>query len=308
MPDVHDSGYKILFANRTIFRQLIETFVPEPWVKEADFDKAEKIDKSFVTEDYQKTESDLIYKVPLRGKTVYIYMLLEFQSTVDRFMGLSVPGYLVDFYRDYLKERRRVKYLPPVFPIVLYNGDRRWTAPTRMEELIEGYDLLGRFGVSFEYFKIAENEFSRESLLKIRNIVSTLFLAEAHYDLAALTVELLALFDREADKQAVSLFLNWFRQLAVHGRIEAEDYEALSEVYHDREEVHSMLIKALEREKRQIFEEGREEGREEGLQEGRMEGQQTLIRSMRERGLSVGEIARLTGLAEQEIERLLGEE
>ncbi len=94
-------------------------------------------------------------------------------------------------------------------------------------------------------------------MLKIRNIVSTLFLAEAHYDLSALTGEMLSLFDREADKQAVSLFLNWFRQLAVHGRIEAEDYEALSEVYPHREEVQSMLIKALEREKRQIFEEGK---------------------------------------------------
>jgi hypothetical protein len=157
--------------------------------------------------------------------------LLKFQCTVDWFMALRVLGYLVDFYRDYLKERRRVKYLPPVFPIVLYNGDRKWSASTRLEELIEGYDLIGRFGVSFEYFKIAENEFGRERLLKIRNIVSTLFLAEAHDDLSALTGELLGLFDRKADKQAVSLFLNGLRQLAIHGRIEADDYEALSEVY-----------------------------------------------------------------------------
>jgi predicted transposase/invertase (TIGR01784 family) len=165
-----------------------------------------------------------------------------------------------------------------------------------MEELIEGYDLLGGYGVSFEYFKIAENEFGRERLLKIRNIVSTLFLAEAHYDLAALTVELLALFDREADRQAVSLFLNWFRQLAVHCRIEADDYEALSEVYHDREEVHSMLIKALEREKRQIFEEGREEGREEGKRD--------IARALLAEGLSLEKVARVTGLSEADIRAL----
>lgn len=29
--NIHDSGYGTLFRNRTIFRQLIETFVDEPW-------------------------------------------------------------------------------------------------------------------------------------------------------------------------------------------------------------------------------------------------------------------------------------
>ena len=86
--NIHDSGYKRLFSNRTIFRQLIETFVNEPWVAELDFEQAEKLDKSFIDEDYQASESDLIYRVPLRGRPIYIYILLEFQSTIDRFMAL----------------------------------------------------------------------------------------------------------------------------------------------------------------------------------------------------------------------------
>lgn len=47
MPNLQDSGYKLLFSNRTIFRQLIQTFVPQPWVKAADFGRAETVDKSF---------------------------------------------------------------------------------------------------------------------------------------------------------------------------------------------------------------------------------------------------------------------
>jgi hypothetical protein len=38
--NIHDSGYKILFSNRTIFRQLIQTFVEEKWVQRLDFDQA----------------------------------------------------------------------------------------------------------------------------------------------------------------------------------------------------------------------------------------------------------------------------
>ena len=37
--NIHDSGYKKLFSNRTIFRQLIETFIHEAWVKELNFEQ-----------------------------------------------------------------------------------------------------------------------------------------------------------------------------------------------------------------------------------------------------------------------------
>jgi hypothetical protein len=43
--NIHDSGYKRLFSNRTIFRQLIETFVEEEWVQLLDFERADTINK-----------------------------------------------------------------------------------------------------------------------------------------------------------------------------------------------------------------------------------------------------------------------
>jgi predicted transposase YdaD len=79
-PKIHDAAYKKLFSNRTIFQQLIETFITEAWVKDLDFSTCETLDKSFITDHYKATESDLIYKLKLRRKTVYIYILLEFQS------------------------------------------------------------------------------------------------------------------------------------------------------------------------------------------------------------------------------------
>ena len=214
MPTIHDSGYKKLFSNRTIFRQLIETFVDQPWVDDLDFSTCETLDKSFISKHYQETESDLIYKIRLKDRTIYIYILIEFQSTVDKFMALRVLNYITNFYMDYLASNKSVEKLPAVFPIVLYNGDLRWTAPENIKALIEDFPPLGPFALDFQYFKIAENEYSQERLLRIRNIVSTLFLAESHYDINLLETELLNLFDSETDKGAVSLFLNWFKPLS----------------------------------------------------------------------------------------------
>ncbi len=270
--NIHDSGYKKLFSNRTIFRELLETFVNQEWVHALDFSSCEPLDKSFISEHYKETESDLIYKIQFHDREVYIYILIEFQSTVDPFMALRVLNYITNFYMDFLVNNRNVNRLPAVFPIVLYNGEAPWTAPVNLSRLIEQHPPRGTFALDFQYFLIAENQYSQDALLTIRNIVSTLFLAESHYDLDLLEVELLNLFSVEADKQAVSLFLNWFRQLAFHGRIESGDYQSLEYIYRNEEEVKTMLVAALERERQQIFQNGLLEGKQEGLLEGKQEG------------------------------------
>jgi len=140
-----NSGYKRLFKNRTIFRQLIETFVDEPWVADLNFEQATTLDKSFVAEHYKETESDLIYRVHLHEREVYIYVLLEFQSTVYRWMAMRVLNYVNNFYMDFITNYRDVSKLPPIFSIVLYNGDRPWRAAVNVAELIESEPSLGRY-------------------------------------------------------------------------------------------------------------------------------------------------------------------
>lgn len=259
-PKIHDSGYKKLFSNRTIFQQLIETFITEAWVKELDFSQCETLDKSFITDHYKETESDLIYKLKLRRKTVYIYVLLEFQSKVDRFMVLRVLFYILSFYMDYTANYKRIKKLPAIFPIVLYNGKRKWRAPTKISDLIETEPSLGAYTIDFQYLLLNEKAYSKERLLTIRNIVSTLFLAEGYYDIALLEQELLNLYDQESDKQAVSLFLNWFRQLALYGKVSPDDYSKLDTVYRTKEEVQTMLVATLEQERQKIYQKGQAEG------------------------------------------------
>jgi len=271
---VHDRGYKKLFSNHTFFQQLLEEFVKEDWVKELDFSTCQRIDKSFLSADYDQTTSDVIYKVKLRGQDVYVIIITEFQSTVDRFMVLRVLNYITNFYMDYVyslrekKEAKKLFKLPAIFPIVLYNGEDLWTAPIDIADLIESKPDLGKYKLSFQYFKIAENELLKKDLLKIRNLVSTLFLAEAHFDIDLLIEELLTIFKNESDKRAASLLLNWFKQIWVHGRIATEDYEKLDEVYHSVKEVRMMMTTAITAYKERIYEQGLEEGEEKGIEKG----------------------------------------
>ncbi len=71
------------------------------------------------------------------GDWIYVLILLEFQSTVDRGMALRMADYVVTIWRrlgnDDLGPRGEY---PFVLPVVVYNGERRWNAATDVGDLI----------------------------------------------------------------------------------------------------------------------------------------------------------------------------
>ncbi|MEM7539783.1 MAG: Rpn family recombination-promoting nuclease/putative transposase [Chloroflexota bacterium] len=285
--NIHDRGYTKLFSNLTIFKQLLFSFVEESWVDELDFNTAERINKSFISDSYKHRTSDILYKVKLRGKDIYLVILTEFQSSVDRFMALRVLHYITCFYMDYIETKRKEMdnrkdagyLLPAIFPIVLYNGTEDWTAPVDIADLIQQHELLdlGEYKLNFKYFKISENTFSQEALLKMHNIVSTLFLAETNYDIDLLVQEMLGLFEHEEDKRAISLLFNWFMQLWKNDKISREDYDKLDEVYRSAEEVKTMLEATIVTYKQKLVNQGIEQGRIEGREEGRLMERRSML-------------------------------
>jgi predicted transposase/invertase (TIGR01784 family) len=149
MTQIYDLGYKKLFSNKILFQQLLESFVPFDWVQELDFEHCELLDKTFISKEYEKRESDVIYKIQWRGKTAYIVILIEFQSSLDKFMALRTLHYIASFYMRLKDSKEKLDKLPPIFPIVVYSGEAKWTAPTNIAALIENSELLGEFALNF---------------------------------------------------------------------------------------------------------------------------------------------------------------
>ena len=128
-----------------------------------------------------------------------------------------------------------------------------------------------------------------------------LFLAENHYDLEQLQNELLSLFEKE-DRQAISLFLNWFRMLAVDGRINSSDYQAFERIYLDKTEVREMLATAINEKDKRLIAEGETRGKAEGKAEGKIENSRDIAKQMKVDGMPTTLISKYTGLSEEEIE------
>lgn len=174
MPAEHDSRYKYLFSHPGFIERLLTSFVDEPFVRDIDFEGLERVNASFVSEEFEKRESDIIWKLPVKDSTVYLFLLLEFQSTVDRRMPLRFQRYITSFYEAYLDEHPGTTVLPAVFPLLLYNGDDIWSVPDRIEAMIEP-TIPERFVPRLSYYPIIISAIPKERLERIHNAVSAVF-------------------------------------------------------------------------------------------------------------------------------------
>jgi Putative transposase, YhgA-like len=110
-----------------------------------------------------------------------VYLLLEFQSTVDRFMAVRLLGYLALLWQDLIAQQQLndQQLLPAVLPIVLYNGDQTWNAPLHLRELIQPHHpLLTPLQPSFSYHFLDENTAPTQAGMKLRNLASAIFALE----------------------------------------------------------------------------------------------------------------------------------
>ena len=80
----YDSQYKELFRNPTVVAELLKSFVAEKFIHDLDFSTLERDPLDFLTKRLRRRETDIVYKINFKGDPIYIYLLMEFQSSVKR--------------------------------------------------------------------------------------------------------------------------------------------------------------------------------------------------------------------------------
>lgn len=182
--NIHDKSYKDLFSNKETFLSLIQTFVSNSWGSKLTKENLVRVDKSYVLSDYEELESDIVYKATFGGKEIFFYMLLEFQSSFDYRMPIRLLLYMIEIWREVLKNttekefKRKSFRLPAIVPIVLYNGARRWTVARNLREVISNSNILGENILDFKYELIDINRYNKDDLFKNRSISSAIFLLD----------------------------------------------------------------------------------------------------------------------------------
>jgi len=177
----HDHSYKLLFSHPEMVADLLRGFVREDWVTALDFSTLEKVNGSYISDDLREREDDIIWRVRWGEDWLYVYLLLEFQSSVDWFMAVRIMTYVGLLYQDLIKggQIRTGSLLPPVLPVVLYNGDTCWQAPENIDKLITPIPGgLEAYRPSMRYLLLDEGRYTEHELAELQNLTAALFRLE----------------------------------------------------------------------------------------------------------------------------------
>ena len=123
-----DPAYKRLFSCPRMVRDLLTGFAACGWSAELDLGSLTPFSATYVTDDLRQRQRDLVWRLRFKDERwLYVVLLLEFQSAVDRSMVVLMFAYrrwcprLEAIAESVLHERSVLLAGPPV---VVYNGQR----------------------------------------------------------------------------------------------------------------------------------------------------------------------------------------
>jgi len=190
--------------------------------------------------------------------------------------------------------------------MVLYNGDRKWTAPTDFSKLI----LLPHPGMfpyvpRLMYHLVSVNTLDPKKLEELKDAVSTLFIVEQSDEsnisekLDRIASGILDILDPDLRKEIYRFIMGILNRR----EIEEKELESISEI-----EVRSMLRTTVDRMWKKAEEKGKQEGKQEGIWEGIKEGERKgkteVVHNMLNEGVELEFIAKMTNLTLEEVKKL----
>lgn len=311
MHNIHDKSYKDLFSNKELVVTMIQSFIHSYWGKEITKDNIELVNKSYILSDYEELESDIVYKATIGNSEVIFYMLLEFQSYVDYSMPIRLFLYMTEIWRETLKNTKKSEVkskefrLPAIIPLVLYNGEYKWTVEKNFKNIISKSELFGNNIIDFQYILIDINKYEKEELMQLGNIASAVFLLDQKVDFEEFIsrVKDIALGFNRLSEQQKMLLRHWLNN-TLSTEIKDKLGNRIEDILISKKEEIDVMTSNISKTIKETFEKTREEAKAEGREEGKEEGKIEMAIEMLKDGEPIEKIIKYSKLDREEILKL----
>ena len=264
---------------------------------------------SYVDDELRASESDLLFAVEWRPveqrpgaaepgdlrRSLRLYLLFEHQSSPDRLMRFRLLKYCCGIWDDFLRsaEAKETPDLPPIVPLVFYQGESRWHHATEFSELFAEPVRRWPWTPQFKHLLVDQSQtdvgavpgetLGRAAQLALMAAARRELRGALAREALARTVRLMGELDRAGQGER-------FRAVVFYV-LHTQDKETLREFF-----------AALRREVRgpggdvmtyaeELIREGRQEGELKGRQEGELKGRQEGVLKGRQEGELKGQVA-----------------
>ena len=267
----HDKSFKFILSNQKEMADFLKQFLDI----DIEGQKLEEQKNNFINENFEKRESDVIYKI----KDTEIYFLIEHQSSVDENMPERILKYSLEIRRVVQENQiKRTKVL--VVPIVLYTGKRKWNVSTNFASMQISNKKYKRFRIKQKYELIDINEYTKNDLIRKNTKMSSMLLIEKCKTKEELIETLIDLIDMAEEDR-----IEWLEKVVEYilPDILGENKNIILKMLKGKEKKEmddewvETIMKNEEKKEKALRREGRREGKREGKREGRREGKKETI-------------------------------
>lgn len=273
----HDRFSKRMLSDPARARELLQTCLPTEISEKIDWSTLQLLNTEYIDKELNRLNSDLLFSVDFNGNESYIHTLIEHQSTNNRWMALRILDYMTSIWRPYMKEE--AEHLPPIFPLVLYQGEQAWTAPAEFIELFDPQhtSAVAQYIPNFRHEILNLPETDWENLqtgLMMKFLLGAMQSAHSHNVNKLVNFinthcdEILEKGDEDSLKTTM-IYLFSHNERAIFNQIQKALNPNLSNI----------MTSAVEEFYREGRQEGRQEGEKRGKQKGKLEALQLLIDS-----------------------------
>ena len=277
----HDRLFRMVFSDAAEAAGLLQAALPAEVRDRITWSTLSLREGTFLDDALRESESDLLYEAAYGAgdEPVWLYLLLEHQSTPDVWMRFRLLKYCCRIWEAGLRDEPGRGELRPIIPLVFYQGGRGWRHSTEFADLFPAAVRGWRWVPRFEHVLLDQTGVEPEGVAGgVKGRIAQLLLMAAYGRHTGLAVE-------AAARLLASLFsgggVNYFRLFVLY--VMATQDEAGAQAFdealrrHGREqggEIMSYAQQLLKEGKEEGLAEGRAEGRSQGLEEGERRGEQ----------------------------------
>ena len=298
----HDKLFKKLLENREQTAKFLDMVLCSG--KDITAKNLELYNKEFITDKFEKNETDIVYKVT----NLNVYIIIEHQSTADRTMPYRVRKYKTALMDSAInkKEMKKANYkLPRIIAIVLYTGKQKW----QNKKLEDMQEPLEWYKEDYDEFILVDvNNLKKEEILEGNLIITKVMLLEREENLEDVIKDIEIIMDKEKIKQDIQykellkIFIEYTFINEKYKVIRKYIEELINKIFDGEgdDETMSHVTQLFD----EAFDKAEKRGKIIGEKRGKKKGKQEVAKAMKADKVSYEIISKFTGLKLEEIEAL----
>lgn len=307
----HDHFFTKSMSRIKVAKEFFQDALPANIQEKINLNTLKPLPTRFIDNELAEGTVDLLYSVDFNGKEGYLYVLCEHQSTPDNLISLRMQKYMLRICSEHADKHPKKK-LPLIYPILLYTGKKKHTAPLLFWKLFEDPELAKSFFTEpiqlIDASKVVDDQkirghmyaglmlhflhkiHEKEILPYIKEFAGIIHMI-SEKDFTYIQDLLLYILEKGESKEMNQVLLTFQKAVTDNNK---EKIMTIAE----------QLIEKGKAEAMKLAHKMKIEAKQEGKLEGKLEGRFEIARKMLSEGLDDFTISKLTELKLEEIKKL----